>query len=267
MFTPTTKTLNANRFFRPIPVPVQGHLQRKTILSIGLPTSKQFIRLERADLQMVIILYQYPTLSTIQGTRWSETPHLLVPKPASFSRFFVGHSFHQARILTTDTKQGCQHDSHDWKVNISYPDGLRNQDQNAYKRQGITEIHFPIDTFSSLSLSLPFISTYQRRILTDDDKIGHCSRNSQYQRNRHKTTKGPARARNDNGRPIVSFAQDKHIAKSTSQATKKSMKVFGSPIMFCTITFPSCGHRISERIVRTRDHFKIQGSKRAKQAR
>lgn len=46
----------------------------------------------------------HPTFPAIQCPRWSKTPNLFIPKPASLPCFFIRNAFHQAWILTTDTE-------------------------------------------------------------------------------------------------------------------------------------------------------------------
>ena len=82
---------------------------------------------------MIIVLYQNPAFPTIQSTRWPETSNLLIPKPATIASFFIGDSFHQARILTAHAKQRCQDESQNRKVNVRHPNRLfrfSNSEQN-----------------------------------------------------------------------------------------------------------------------------------------
>jgi hypothetical protein len=78
---------------------------------------------------MIIFLNQNSTFTAVQGFWWTIASDLLIPKPATFSRFFIRHSFHQARVPTTDTEERSKDKTHYEKEDYFDPDRLRRKMQ------------------------------------------------------------------------------------------------------------------------------------------
>ena len=83
--------------------------------------------------------------------------------------------------------------------------------------------------------------THQWRIVRNNDKICDRPRNGQYQWQCYKHTKWPTGSRYDNRCSIDSFAQYKHVPKSSRTTTPKSVKVSNRAIL-CHFTLPPSRH-------------------------
>mmetsp|Transcript_12722 Transcript_12722/g.32060 ORF Transcript_12722/g.32060 Transcript_12722/m.32060 type:complete len:80 (-) Transcript_12722:585-824(-) len=67
-------------------------------------TKNNIHKTKTENIQMIVVLDQDTAFPTIQGTRRSITPDLLIPKPATIAGFFIGNSLHQSWVLTAYAK-------------------------------------------------------------------------------------------------------------------------------------------------------------------